>query len=127
MLPCWTGLFVGPVQLHNSPGLLLQTTLPPTDCPSRLPHTASRPLALSMHFTIRAADAGQLPPHFARSRMPARAIPPQYKGVIDVDESTMTYWPHVWFNEFWMLRDHMVRMGVRGLDIKAGSVGGEKG
>ncbi|GAB4824016.1 hypothetical protein N2152v2_011062 [Parachlorella kessleri] len=42
------------------------------------------------------------------SNYPAKAIPPQYKDVLAVDESTMTYWPHMWFNEFWLLRDHMV-------------------
>lgn len=54
----------------------------------------------------------QTPPHppplNARSKFPARAIPPQYKDVIAVDEPSMTYWPHMWFNEFWLLRDNMV-------------------
>lgn len=35
-------------------------------------------------------------------------VPPQYKDSIDVDPSTMTYAPHTWFNDFWLLRDYMV-------------------
>ena len=34
-------------------------------------------------------------------------IPPQYKDVIQVDAATGTYAPHVWFNEFWLLRDYL--------------------
>jgi hypothetical protein len=38
-------------------------------------------------------------------------VPPQYKDSIDVDPSTMTYAPHTWFNDFWLLRDYMVGGG----------------
>jgi len=28
--------------------------------------------------------------------------------VIEVDAGTQTYTPHVWFNDFWLLRDYLV-------------------
>lgn len=31
-----------------------------------------------------------------------------------MDEPSMTYWPHMWFNEFWLLRDNMVGPGGGG-------------
>jgi hypothetical protein len=37
------------------------------------------------------------------------AVPPQYKGLVDVDDAAMTYAPLIWFNDFWLLRDYLVR------------------
>jgi hypothetical protein len=42
------------------------------------------------------------------TRYNAAQVPPQYKEVIQVDPTTMTYSPHVWFNTFWLLRDDLV-------------------
>lgn len=44
-----------------------------------------------------------------RRRYNAKQVPPQYRDVLEVDEPTMTYWPHIWFNDFWMLKEKMVR------------------
>ena len=47
-------------------------------------------------------------------QLPPQAIPPQYKGVFEADETTPgAYLPHIWFNDFWMLRDYMVRPPLR--------------
>ena len=42
------------------------------------------------------------------SKHNAMAIPPQFKDLIEVDVNTLTYAPHVWFNDFWLLRDYLV-------------------
>jgi hypothetical protein len=42
------------------------------------------------------------------------AIPPQFKDLIEVDVNTLTYAPHVWFNDFWLLRDYLVGGWVGG-------------
>ncbi|KAK9822470.1 hypothetical protein WJX81_006087 [Elliptochloris bilobata] len=39
---------------------------------------------------------------------PADKIPEHVKPYLDVDTEDMTYWPTVWFNEFWLLRDKLV-------------------
>lgn len=39
---------------------------------------------------------------------PSHQIPPQYKGVLQINEKTERYYPHVWFNDFWLLRDYLV-------------------
>ena len=47
-------------------------------------------------------------------QLPPLAIPPQYKGIFEADEVTPgAYLPHIWFNDFWMLRDYMVRRLLR--------------
>lgn len=45
--------------------------------------------------------------------MPALQVPPQYKDVIVVNPEALTYSPHIWFNDFWTLRDHLVRAEER--------------
>ncbi|EFN57413.1 hypothetical protein CHLNCDRAFT_142853 [Chlorella variabilis] len=42
------------------------------------------------------------------SKFNERAVPPQYKDLADVDPATLTYAPHIWFNNFWLLRDYLV-------------------
>ena len=42
------------------------------------------------------------------------AIPPQFKDLIEVDVNTLTYAPHIWFNDFWLLRDYLVGGWVGG-------------
>lgn len=42
------------------------------------------------------------------SRFPATSIPPQFKDTLSLDEPSATYWPHIWFNDFWMLREYMI-------------------
>lgn len=42
----------------------------------------------------------------------ARAIPPQYKGLVDVDALSMTYVPWTWYNNFWLLRDYLLPMNA---------------
>ncbi len=45
----------------------------------------------------------------ACSKYPATQIPPQYKGVLELDESNPgVYLPHIWFNDFWLLKDYLV-------------------
>lgn len=39
---------------------------------------------------------------------PSNQIPPQYKKVIQINQESQRYYPHVWFNDFWMLRDYLV-------------------
>lgn len=46
-----------------------------------------------------------------------RQIPPQYKGFVDMDEVTLTYAPFVWYNNFWLLRDYLVSLGLRAADF----------
>jgi hypothetical protein len=42
----------------------------------------------------------------------AAQVPPQYKNSMDIDGATLTYAPHVWFNDFWLLRDYLVGRGL---------------
>ncbi|KAK9812617.1 hypothetical protein WJX72_000698 [[Myrmecia] bisecta] len=45
-------------------------------------------------------------------------IPPQIVDFMDLDEASMTYSPTVFFNEFWLLRDHLVPLNETVSEVK---------
>ncbi|KAF3787570.1 Cleft lip and palate transmembrane protein [Nymphaea thermarum] len=42
------------------------------------------------------------------NRYPHNAIPPNIAGYINIEPSTMSYYPTLYFNEFWLLRDKLI-------------------
>ncbi|CAN6475418.1 unnamed protein product [Victoria cruziana] len=42
------------------------------------------------------------------NRYPHNAIPPHLAGYINIEPSTMSYYPTVYFNEFWLLREKLI-------------------
>uniref|UniRef100_A0A1D1YVH0 Cleft lip and palate transmembrane protein 1 n=1 Tax=Anthurium amnicola TaxID=1678845 RepID=A0A1D1YVH0_9ARAE len=44
------------------------------------------------------------------TRYPMNAIPPNIAGYLNVEPTTGNYYPTIYFNEFWLLRDKLIRL-----------------
>lgn len=140
-LGCWAGVFLAAVggtvgtQLRRSQACLRPLSFPecsrynaaqvppqykvggqdgrqPAVCKgsSALTTDAQPSSHLAAHAPLPAARFG------CRAGLPlCTRVPPHLKqGVIQVDPASMTYSPHVWFNDFWLLREHLVRPAIGG-------------
>ena len=39
---------------------------------------------------------------------PGKTVPPHIMKVIDIEPESAQYWPHIWYNDFWNLREYLI-------------------